>query len=223
MDAFDMISEPVLFIQQLREHSNSVHQSVELIQSLADALLAEDYEKIRTLHEQMCRIKDEVDQSRLLLYGQIKEMHFHSAGGDAFSQYMACQDKVADSSQAFAELLALRKTAVPTELRDDFRALVAEVVNTGRRTMSLAEELSSEAKTCCTDVEAQNSLDATRGFTDDKGRAMQRQMEFARHLYSLEKQLDPVTVMFLDKYRTALQEVADNAERAAEHLRLMIH
>jgi predicted phosphate transport protein (TIGR00153 family) len=213
MNAFDMISEPVLFVQELREYSGRVHQSVELIHSLADALLTEDYEKIRTLHEHMSGIRDEVDQSRLSLYSQIKEMHFHSAGGDAFSQYVACQDKVASASQAFAELLVQRKTAVPIELRDDFRALVTEVVNVSRRTMSLAEGLSSEA---------QNSLDAVRGITDDKVQARQCEMEFARHLYSLEKQLDPVTVMFLDKYRATLHEVADNAGRAADHLRLMI-
>jgi predicted phosphate transport protein (TIGR00153 family) len=222
MNAFDMISEPVLFVQELREYSGRVHQGVELIQSLAEALLAEDHEKIRTLHEQMSGIRDEVDQSRRSLHSQIKEMHFHSARGDAFSQYVACQDKVASSSQAFAELLVLRKTAVPIELRDDFRALVAEVINVSRRTMSLAEGLSCEAQTVCTDTQAQNSLDAIRGITDDKGQARQREVEFARHLYSLEKQLDPVTIMFLDKYRATLHEVADNAEHAADHLRLMI-
>jgi len=222
MDAFDMISEPVLFAQQLREHSNKVHQCVELIQSLADALLAEDYEKIWTLHEQMCRIRDEVDQSKLSLYGQIKEMHFHSAGGYAFSQYLACQDKVANSSQDFAELLPLRKTTIPTELRDDFRALVAQVVNVGKRTMSLAEGLCSEAETVCTDTEAQSLLDAIRGIMDDNSQARRHEMEFARHLYSLEKQLDLVTIMSLDKYCATLREVADYAERAADHLCLMI-
>jgi len=221
MDAFDMISEPVLFVQELREHADRVHQSVELIQSLADAMLIEDYEKIQTLHEQMAGIGDEVDQSRLTLYGQIKEMHFHLAGGDAFSQYMACQDKVAGASQAFADLLLSRKTTIPIELRDDFRALVTQVVNVSRRTMSLAEGLSSEAQTVCTDTEARSSPDATRGI-DDRGQVRQREMEFARHLYSLEKQLEPVTILFLDKCCAALHEVADNAERAADHLRLMI-
>jgi len=222
MNAFDMISEPVLFVEALREYSGSVHRGVELIQSLADALLAEDYERIDALHTQMSQIGDDVDQSRLSLYGQIREMHFHSAGGDAFSQYVACQDRVADSSRVFAELLALRKTAVPAELRDDFRALVAEVVNVGRRTMSLAAGLSCSAQTLCPDTDARNSLDAIRGITDDKGQVRRREIEFARHLYSLEKQLDPVTLAFLDKYCAALHEVADNAERAAEHLCLMI-
>jgi len=222
MNAFDMISEPVLFAQELREYSSRVRQSVELIQPLADALLAEDYEKILTLHAEMSRVRDEVDRSKLSLYGQIKEMHFHSAGGYAFSQYMACQDKMADSSQDFAERLVLRKTMIPIELHHDFRALATQVVNVGRRTMSLAEELCSEAETGYTDIEAQSSLDVIRGIIDDKGQARQCEMEFARHLYSLGKQLDSVTIVFLDKYCATLHEVAENAERAADHLRLMI-
>ena len=42
MNAFDMISEPILFFEQLRKHARGVHQSVELLQSLTDALLAGD-------------------------------------------------------------------------------------------------------------------------------------------------------------------------------------
>lgn len=222
MNAFDMISEPVLFAQELREYSSRVRQSVELIRPLADALLAEDYEKILTLHAEMSRVRDEVDRSKLSLYGQIKEMHFHSVGGDTLSQYLACQDKVADSSLAFAELLVLRKATIPVELQDDFRAFVTQVVNVSRGTMRLAEGLSSEVETVCPDTEAQSSLDAIRGIIDDEGQARQCEMEFARHLYSLEKQLDSVTIVFLDKYCATLHEVAENAERAADHLRLMI-
>jgi hypothetical protein len=60
MDAFDMISEPVLFAQQWGEHSHRVYQSVELVPLLSEALLAQDEEKIKTLHEQISRITDEV-------------------------------------------------------------------------------------------------------------------------------------------------------------------
>ncbi len=221
MNAFDMISEPILFVQELREYSSRVGQSVELIQSLADALLAEDYAKVQTLHEQMCKIRGEADQSKLSLYSQIQGMHFHVAGGDAFNQYMACQDQVADSLQGLADLLASRKTALPIELRDDFRALVAQVVNISSRTMSLADGLLAESETACTDAETRNSLDAIRGAIDEKGKTRQREMEFTRHLYNFEKQLDPVTLIFLDKCRTTLHEVADNAEHAVDYLWLM--
>ena len=222
MDAFDMISEPILFAQELREHSGRVRQCVELIQSLADALLAEDYAKTQTLHQQISGTWHDMNQSRLSLYGQIKGMHFHSVGGDAFHQYMACQDKIADSLQGLADLLVLGKSPFPTELRDHFRALVVQVVNTGRQTMSLAERLFSEAQTTCTDAETQDSLDAIRRAIDEKDRTRQCEMEFARHLYNPERQLDSVTAVFLEKCRTMLHEVADNAEHAAGYLGLMI-
>jgi len=222
MNAFDMISEPILFIQELREYSSKVHQSAELIQSLTDALLAEDYAKRQALHEQMSGTWHDVNQSKLSLYSQIKGMYFHVAGGDAFNPYMACQDRVADSLQGLANLLVLRKTPIPAELRDDFRALVAAVVNISRRTMNLAEAAFSEAETVCADTQAQSVRDAIQGTVEDKGQAREREMEFTRHLYSLEKQLDPAALMFLDKCSTMLHEVADNTEHAADYLRLMI-
>ncbi len=222
MNAFDMISEPILFVEELREYSSRVRRSVELIQSLADALLAEDYATIQTLHEQISGTWHEVNESRLSLYAQIKGMHFHSAGGAAFNQYMACQDRVADSLQGLADLLALRKTPLPAELRDDFQAFVAQVVNISRRTMSLAERLFSEAENACADAETQDPLDAIRQAIEEKDRTRQHEMEFARGLYNPERQLDSVTAVFLEKCRTTLHEVAENAENAADYLGLMI-
>lgn len=222
MNAFDMISEPILFVQELCEYSSRVRQSVELVQSLADAVLAEDYAKIPTLHEQMSGIWHDVNQSKLSLYSQIKGMHFHVAGGDAFNQYMACQDRVADSLQGLADLLGLRRTPFPIELRDDFRALVGQVVNISRRTMGLAERLFSETEVVYTDAEAQDSRCSAEGAIDERGQTRRCEIAFARHLYGLEKSLDPVTVVVLDKCCSTLHEVADNAEHAADNLRLMI-
>jgi predicted phosphate transport protein (TIGR00153 family) len=222
MDAFDMISEPVLFVEQLRDYSTRVRQSVELIQSLADALLAEDYAMVETLREQMCKVRAEADESKLSLYGQIKGMHFHAVGGDAFNRYMACLDEVADALQGLADLLVSRKAPIPVELRDDFRALVAEVVNVGDSTISVAEGLLSEAPTACVDAETRNSLDITRGAIDDRGRTRQRVTEFTQHLYNLDRPLDTVTVLFLDRCRTTLHEVADSVAHAADCLRLMV-
>jgi uncharacterized protein len=219
MNAFDMISEPLLFAEQLCEHSHRVHQSVELIPLLTEALLAADEEKIKTLHEQISAIRAEVDQSKLSLYDQIKNMHFHTAGGCDFSQYLACQDKVARAAQEFAGLLVSRKTTIPIELHADFRAFVAQVVNVSRRTRRLTEGFCAEAQ----GAETQNLLDAIRGIIDENGQARRLEMAFTRHFYSLEKQLDPVTILSLDKCCAALHEVAGNAECIADHLRLMIH
>lgn len=222
MNTFDMISEPVLFIQGLYEYSHKVHQSVVLVQSVAEALLAEDHERVRVLREQLDGLRNEADLSKASLYGQIRDMRFHSAGGDAFSQYMACQDRIVDASQVCVEQMALRRTTIPAELRDDFRALVTEVVSVSGQVESLAQGLVAEAQVCGPEIEANDSFAAAGATGGDKNRVRSLETEFARRLYGLAEQIDPVTVMVLDKCRGTLHDVADNAEHAAEHLRLMI-
>jgi uncharacterized protein Yka (UPF0111/DUF47 family) len=221
MDAVDMVSRPVVFAQQLHEYSKKVREGVEQIPPLVDALLAEDYEKIGILREQVSEIRDEADQIKLSLYGQIKHMHFRSVDGYAFSQYLACHGRMVDASREFADLLAVRRTTVATELRADFQAFVAQVAGASRQIMNLAETLSSSTDVVSADADAASSLGAIGAAIDGCRRARHLGMKFAQHLHSLETQLDPVTVVFLDEYCTALKEVTNNAERTANHVCLM--
>jgi len=222
MNAFNRIAEPALFVQQLYAHSLSIRQSVAMTQPLTEALLAEDHERVWAVHEQICRITDEVGQIKLSLYAQIKNMHFHPTGGYAISQYLACQDKVANSAQEFADLLVLRKTAIPIELHADFRAFVSHVVNVSRGATCLMQGLSPEAQTLCADTELGGLPDPVREVCDGKGQARRLRRKFTRRVYSLEEQLDPVAIMLLDNCCAVLHQVADNAEHAADYLCLMV-
>jgi hypothetical protein len=222
MDAMDMTSGPLVFVQRLHEHSTKVHEAVELIQPLADALLAQDREKMVNLHGQISKIVSEADQIKLTLYGQIKDVYFRSAGDYAFHGYIRSQDKVANAANDFADLLMVRETTIPIELHAAFRALVVHVVGTGKLTVNLAKELSSSQDALPMDAQPQDPIGAIAGITESSHRAKRFGMEFARHMYSLERHLDPVTILLLDKYATALREMADAAERAGEHLRLMM-
>jgi uncharacterized protein Yka (UPF0111/DUF47 family) len=195
---------------------------VELVAPLGDALLAEDYEKIRTLRKETTRIADEARQMRLSLCDQIKDMHFRSASGYAFSQYVAHQDKMPESSQDFAELLVLCRTTIPDGLHVDFRAFASRITGVCEEVAVLTEVLSSEAEAVSANADAPNALDAIRGISDSNWQARQLGRKFAQRVYELEEQLGPMAILFLDKCCTALQELADNAEQIVYHVRLMI-
>jgi predicted phosphate transport protein (TIGR00153 family) len=222
MNAFDMIAEPLLFAQQLHEHSRTVHRSVELIRPLVDALLAEDHEKIKTLQEQMAGIRAEAGRIEMSLFDHIRNMHFHSAQGATLSQYLASQDKIADAAQRFAALLASRQTTLPRELHADFQAFVAQVVSVCAQAMILAENLSAPPDITPAALETQNTAEALQAIVAGNRQAGQLAMKLAQSVCRWEQQLGPVTILFLDKYCTTLQEAAGNAASAAHHLRLMI-
>jgi len=192
----------------LQEHGKKVHECVELIRPLTNALLAEDYEKIEELHNLMSKTEHEADQIKTAMRDNISKMYFLSVGRLELSQFLAYQDDVADAAEDFAVVLLLRKTKLPEELKADFMAFVEQVISISEHLMELTNDLSTLAEA------------AFAG--EEEWQADRLERKFARHLYSIEDKLDPVTIFFLDKYCETLGRVSNNAEKTAKYLRLII-
>jgi len=206
----------------LHEHSKKVHECVKLLRPLTDALLAEDYEKIEQLHKVMSKTEHEADQVKTKLRDQITRMYFLSVGKQELSQFLAYQDDVADAAEDFSVLLMLRRTKVPEQLRVDFLAFVEQVISVSEQLLNLAENLSTLVKTAFTGREAKDMLEAVSKIGQGEWEADHLERKFAQHFYSMEDRLDPITILFLDKYCKTLSDVSNNAEKTAKYLRLLI-
>jgi len=207
---------------RLHEHSKKVHECVELLRPLANALLAEDHEKIEELHNLMSKTEHEADQIKTALRDQISKMYFLSVGRLELSRFLAYQDDVADAAQDFAVVLLLRRTKVPDELRADFLAFVEQVISVSEQLMNLAEKLSTIAEAGFAGQEARDELKAIEKIGEEEWKADRLERKFARRVYSMEDKLDCITIFFLDKYCETLSAIANNAERTAKYLRLII-
>jgi predicted phosphate transport protein (TIGR00153 family) len=221
MGILDKFFAPSPFVQ-LHEHAKKVHECVELIRPLADALLAENYEKIEELHNVMSRTEHEADQIKTELRDKIAKMYFLSVGRLELSQFLAYQDDVADSAEDFAVVLLLRKTKIPKELQSEFMAFVEQVISVSEQLMNLAEKLSTLAEAAFSGREAKEMLEAIERIGEEEWKADRLERKFARHLYTIEDKIDPITIFFVDKYCKTLGRVSNNAEKSAKYLRLII-
>jgi len=206
----------------LQEHSKKVHECVELLRPLANALLSEDYEKIEELHNLMSKTEHEADQVKTELRDRISKMYFLSVGRLELSEFLAYQDDVADAAEDFAVVLLLRRTKIPKELQSDFMAFVEQVINVSEHLMGLTDKLSTLAEAAFTGEEAEDVLKAIEEIGEEEWKADRLERKFARKFYSMEDQLDPITIMFLDKYCERLSAIANTAEKTAKYLRLII-
>ena len=221
MGVLNKFFAPSPFVQ-LHEHAKKVHECVELLRPLTDALLAEDYEKIEQLHDVMSRTEHEADEIKTRLRDQISKLYFLSVGRDELSRFLAYQDDIADAAEDFAVVLVLRRTKVPEELKGDFMAFVEQVISVSEQLMALESELSTLAEAGFTGKEAEDVLQSIDRIGEEEWKADRLERRFARRLYDMEKQLDPVTILFFDKYCKTLSAVANNAERTAKYLRLIV-
>lgn len=213
---------PSPFIQ-LHEHSKKVHDCVELLRPLVNALLEENYEKIEELNDLMSKTEHEADQIKTVLHDRINKMYFLSVGHIELSQFLAHQDDVADAAEDFAVVLLLRRTKLPEELKADFMAFVEQVISVSEQLLNVAERLSVLAEAAFGGREAKDARKTIERIGKEEWEADRLERKFARHLYSLEDKIDPITIFFLDKYCQTLGAVSNNAEKTAKYLRLVIH
>lgn len=207
---------------QLHEHTKKVHECVELLRPLLDALLAEDYEKIDELHHLMSKTEYEADQIKSKLREEIGSLYFLSVGENEINRFLTYQDDVADAAEDFSVLLRLRKTKIPDALKEDFTNFVNQIVSVSKHLLGVAEELSTLAETAFTGKEAQNMLEVIDNISEEEWKCDKLARQFALNFYSMENELDPITILFLDKYCKTLSGVANNAEKTAKYLKLII-
>ena len=207
---------------QLHEHTKKVHECVELLRPLTSALLAEDYGKIEELHNMMSRTEHEADQIKNELRDRISKMYFLSVGRLELGRFLAYQDDVADAAEDFAVVLLLRKTKIPEELKADFTAFVEQVISVSEHLLSVAEKLSVLAEAAFRGEEAEEMLKVIEKIGEEEWQVDRLERRFARNFYSMEEKIDPITLVFLDKYCQTLSRVSNNAEKTAKYLRLII-
>ena len=206
----------------ITEHTKKVYECVKLIRPAAEALVNWDYEQLMKIHDEMSRLEDEADriknEIRKILYRKL----FLSVSKDAFIRFLSAQDDVADRAQDFVVVLTLRKTEIHPELKDKFLCLTDSVIEIAENLLAAAHEFKVLVDASFTGEQAQKTLETIEILDEKEWEIDKFQQSFARHFFSLEQQLDPITILMYDKWCRTLGQVANAAETAGKYLRTMI-
>lgn len=206
----------------LLAHTKKVHECVQLLRPITDALIEGDYPKIEQLHHEMSRLEHEADEIKTNIRDEMSKVLMFSIRREDLMRFLSYQDDVADSAEDYAVVALLRDTKVPAVLKEDFQAFVDQVVAVSDHLLNLSEELSLLAGSAFSGEEAHKFLEGIEAIGAEEWKADKLQRKFARHFYQIESDIDPVTLIFLDKYSSTLSAVANSAEKTAKYLRQIV-
>lgn len=206
----------------LVEHAKKVHECVKQIRPLLEAAVKEDHADIHKGQDEVSRLEYEADQIKHRIREQLPRRFFLPVSREDLDRYLHCQDNIADGVEDFAVILVIRKTRVHPDLVPEFREMVDQVIGVCNTMLEGAEELMNLAETSFGGAEAQRVLDRISSLGEQEWKADRIQRKLSQHMYSMEEQLDPVTISFYEKMLHALSSIANAAENTGDMLRAMI-
>jgi predicted phosphate transport protein (TIGR00153 family) len=206
----------------LVEHTKKVHECVEVIRPLMEALVNEDYDEILKLQDRVSRLEYEADTIKHNVRDHMPRRYFMPVDRVDLEKFISNQDNIADKAQDFAVILTLRKTKLHPHIMDKFFAFVEQIFQVTGTLLTAAVELNNLAETSFSGAEAKQVLNLIKNLGEEEWKADRMARSLSKDVYSLEKELDPITIMFYEKMILTLGAIANAAENAGDMLRIMI-
>ncbi len=206
----------------LVKHATKVHECVKLVKPLMEACVREDWEGIHRLQDAVTKLEYEADLVKHEIRDKLPRRFFLPVSRADLDHYLHCQDEIADAAQDFAVVLLLRNTKVHPELVQEFFDFVDQVVLVSETLMGAAAEMEALAETSFGGAEADSVLKKISGLGEGEWKADRMQRKLSQHIYRLEKNLDPITILFYEKMLRTLSDIANAAENTGDMLRAMI-
>lgn len=206
----------------LVEHTRKVHACVKLVRPLLEACVREDWEEIHRLQDEVTRLEYEADLVKHEIRDNLPRRYFLPVARADLERYLHCQDNIADAAQDFAVVLLIRNTKIHPDLVQEFRDFVDQVVLVSETLISVGEELEALVETSFGGAEAKSVREKIARLGEGEWKADRMQRKLSQHIYRLEKELDPITIIFYEKMLHTLSEIANAAENTGDMLRAMI-
>jgi predicted phosphate transport protein (TIGR00153 family) len=206
----------------LVEHAKKVHECVEVIRPLMEALVNEDYDEIRRLQDRVSKLEYEADTIKHSVRDHLPRRYFMPVDRVDLEKFISNQDKIADKAQDFAIILTLRKTKLHPNVMDKFFDFVDQIFQVTGTLLTAAVELNNLAEASFGGAEGKEVLNLIKGLGEEEWKADRIARSLSKDVYSLEKELDTITIIFYEKMILTLSAIANAAENAGDMLRLMI-
>jgi predicted phosphate transport protein (TIGR00153 family) len=206
----------------LVEHTKKVHECVEMLKPLMEALVNEDYEEIHRIQDKISRLEYEADNIKHEVRQHLPRRYFMPVERVELERFISCQDKIADKVEDFAVILTLRKTKLHPDVMDKFFDFIEQIFQVTGTLLGAAVELKNLAEVSFSGAEARHVLDILHGLNEEEWKADRMARSLSKDVYALEKQLDPITIIFYEKMILTLSAIANEAENAGDMLRIMI-
>ncbi|MGI9418546.1 MAG: TIGR00153 family protein [Geminicoccaceae bacterium] len=206
----------------MQEHIRVVARCAGEVPALFEALCAGDRAQVAALKDKIFALEEEADEIKNELRAHLPKSLMMPVDRRDLLEILDLQDSIADTAQDIAGLLVERHMEVPGSLKKPLLALTRRCVDACDQAANIIEELDELVSTGFRGRESDrvsamvDELNKIESDTDRMG------LELAHLLFQQEDEMKPVSVMFWYQLIQWVGDLADDAEKVGNRLRLLL-
>ena len=206
----------------LQEHMRAVIQCVDELPGLFEALAKEDWEATRKISKKVSDFESEADLVKNQLREHLPKGLFMAVDRRDLLTILTQQDSIADVAEDIADLVFERQMKIPEPMKDKLLDFVSSCIQVVHSCSLVIEELDELLEMGFRGKEAYKVEKMVENINIEEERTDQQLKELSRILFKLEDEMKPVSVIFWYKILEWIGDLADQAEKTGNRLRLII-
>ncbi len=209
-------------VRPLQKHMAKVTECVSQLTPYFDAVLSQDWPIAEKIYLSISSLEQAADKLKKELRLSLPKGMMLPVSRRDLLEVLTMQDNIANKAKDIAGLILGRKMSFPDPVADNIKDYVQRCIDTSLQAEKTINELDELVETGFKGSELELvenmivKLDQLESETD------QIQIAIRSNLYSIEKDLPPIDVMFMYKIIEEIGAVADISQRVGSRLQLML-
>lgn len=212
-------SSPVM---PLEKHVDIAYKCTRELVGFFEAVVAGDWDEARAIRGTIESLENEADDVKKEIRLRLPKSLFMPVPREDLLELLLVQDKMANRAKDVSGLILGRRMEIPAAIAERFVEFVQRCVDAAKQARKSVRELDELFTTGFRGAEVTlvssliEELDRIETETDEL------QARLRAELFAVERDLDPVHVIFLYRVIELTGEIADMAERVGRRLELLL-
>jgi len=206
----------------LQSHMEKVAECVEKMQELYEAYVANDYDRIQSLSEEISRLEHAADLTKNEIRNNLPKGLFLAVNRGDLLEILSLQDTIADKAEDVGILMTLKKLEPLEGLQTELRAFVDKNIEAIHHAHQIIREMDELLETSFGGKEAEKVRRMVEEVAYMEHEADVMQQQLLKKLYNIGDQLSHTSFTL---WLTILQRVAalgNLSEKLANRVRMLL-
>ena len=209
-------------VSPLQEHMSKVYACASELIPLFNAVINEEWDEVVNSQQLISNLEQEADVLKKKLRLNLPKGLFMPVSRQDLLEVLLMQDKIANKAKDVAGTIVGRHMILPEVIHEDYIRFVTRCVAACKQARKAINEFDELVETGFSGKEIRivtemiSKLDSIESDTDNLQAAIRKK------IFSIEKELPPIEVVFLYKIIELTGDIADRAQAVGSRLQLML-